>query len=322
MPRPRVPFARRLWQAPDGDTIAVDFVEAAMPAGGPAAPGAGASARDAPGRDGPAGAAPLLVLFLGLEGSSRSHYAAALMDAARRRGWRGAVAHFRGCGGAPNRLPRAYHSGDSDEIDWVLQRMRDEHAQGAPLFVAGVSLGANALLKWLGERGAAARFVQAAAGVSAPQDLHAGAMALSHGFNRVYTRNFLVTLKRKSAAMLARHPGLFDADRLRTARTFFDFDDLVTAPLHGFADAMDYWRRSSCKPYLGGIEVPTLVINARNDPFLPAAALAGPHEVSAAVTLCYPATGGHVGFVEGAPPGRLDWLARTVLGFMQRNAHG
>lgn len=218
--------------------------------------------------------------------------------------------------------PRAYHSGDSDEIDWVLRRMHATRAQGAALYAVGVSLGANALLKWLGERGPQARLVRAAAGVSAPQDLHAGAMALSRGFNRVYTRNFLATLRRKSLAMLARHPGLFDAERLRSARTFFDFDDLVTAPLHGFDGALDYWRRASCKPFLRGIEVPTLVVNARNDPFLPAAALASAREVSPAVTLCYPDTGGHVGFASGAPPGRLDWLPRTVLSFLEASTDG
>lgn len=299
-PRPRVQFVRSVWHSPDGDTIDVDFVAHAS------------SAR----------AAPLLVLFHGLEGSSRSHYAAALTDAARRRGWRAAVVHFRGCGGTPNRQPRAYHSGDSDEADWVLRRMRDEHAPHTTLFAVGVSLGGNVLLKWLGERGTQAEFVHAAAAVSPPQDLHASAIALSKGFNRIYTRNFLFTLKRKSLAMLERHPGLFDADRVRTARTFFDFDDLVTAPLHGFADAMDYWRRASCKQYLRGITVPTLVINARNDPFLPQAALARADQVSRVVTLNYPATGGHVGFATGAPPGRLDWLPTTVLRFLEERRDG
>ena len=299
-PRPQVRFERTVWHAPDGDHIDIDFVVHTS-----AAPDA-----------------PMLVLFHGLEGSSRSHYAAALTDAARRRGWRAAVVHFRGCGGTPNQRPRAYHSGDSDEADWVLQRMRNEHAPRAALFAIGVSLGGNMLLKWLGERGAQATFVRAAAAVSPPQDLHASAIALSHGFNRAYTRNFLITLKRKSLAMLERHPGLFDAERVRAARTFFEFDDLVTAPLHGFAGAMDYWRRASCKQYLRGIAVPTLVINARNDPFLPAEALARADQVSRTVTLCYPDTGGHVGFATGAPPGRLDWLPTAVLHFLEERRHG
>jgi hypothetical protein len=157
--------------------------------------------------------------------------------------------------------------------------------------------------------------VRAAVAVSPPQDLQAGADALSRGFNRVYTRHFLATLKRKSLAMLERHPGLVDPDRVAAARTLADFDDAVTAPLHGFADARDYYRRASCKQYLAGIRVPTLVINARNDPFLPARALAAPGEASPWVTLCYPEEGGHVGFATGAPPGRLDWLPSAVFGF-------
>lgn len=293
-PRPSVPFERSTWDTPDGDFVEIDEAVGAGPA-------------DA--------GSPLLVLFHGLEGGSRSHYARALSAAALSSGWRAAVVHFRGCGGSPNRAPRAYHSGDSDEIDWVLARMRDTHARGAPLYVVGVSLGGNVLLKWLGERGPAASHVRAAVAVSPPQDLQAGADALACGFNRVYTHNFLATLKRKSLGMLERHPGLVDADRVAAARTLAEFDDAVTAPLHGFSDARDYYRRASCKQYLPGITVPTLVVNARNDPFLPASALAGPTEVSSAVALCYPDEGGHVGFATGAPPGRLDWLPAAVFGF-------
>ncbi|MFO1200458.1 MAG: alpha/beta fold hydrolase [Burkholderiaceae bacterium] len=290
-PHRRVAYRRERWETPDGDFIDVDFT-----AGGGARPDA-----------------PLVVLFHGLEGSSQSHYARATMAEVERRGWRGAVAHFRGCSGEPNRLPRAYHSGDSDEIDWVLRRFAGGPARGAPLMALGVSLGGNALLKWLGERGDDAGFVAAAAAVCAPQDLHAGAVSLARGFNRVYTRNFLATLKRKSLHKLARHPGLFDGERVRTARDFFDFDDAVTAPLHGFRDCFDYWARSSSRQFMGGIRVPTLVINALNDPFVPAHALATPAQVSKAVTLEYPDDGGHVGFLVGPPPGRLHWLPRRVL---------
>jgi len=290
-PRPRVRYRRERWDTPDGDFIDVDWL-------------ADDRADDA---------RPLVVLFHGLEGDSDSHYARALMAAARRRGWRGAVAHFRGCSGEPNRLPRAYHSGDSDEIDWVLRRFSALHARGAPLHAVGISLGGNALLKWLGERGESAGFVRSAVAVSPPQDLAAGAQALARGFNRVYTANFLATLKRKSLLQLERHPGLFDRARVIAARDFFDFDDAVTAPLHGFAGARDYWRRSSCRPLLGGIRVPTAIVHALNDPFLPARALAGPTDVSREVRLDYSPEGGHVGFVTGAPPGRLDWLPARIL---------
>ena len=298
-PRPAVAYRRERWETPDGDFIDLDW----------ALRSAADDGRPTPHR-------PLLALFHGLEGSSHSHYARALMAECLARGIDGVVIHFRGCSGEPNRRPRAYHSGDSEEADWALRRLAAHraHAGGTgPLLAVGVSLGGNVLLKWLGERGTEAGFVSAAVAVSPPQDLHAGAVALSRGFNRVYTANFLLTLRRKSLAMLERHPGLFDRDRVAASRDFFDFDELVTAPLHGFESAVDYWTRSSCRRFLGGIAVPTRVINALNDPFLPAAALAPPHEASSAVRLDYPAEGGHVGFLLGAPPGRLDWLPQQVF---------
>jgi len=303
-PRERVAYRRERWTTPDGDFIDVDFARDDR--------GEGEHAAQPCAADDPR---PLVVLFHGLEGNSSSHYATALMAHTLRRGWRGAIAHFRGCGGELNLAPRAYHSGDSDEIDWILRRFAALHARGAPLFAVGVSLGGNALAKWLGERGSAAAFVTAAAAVSAPQDLLAGAKSLSRGFNRVYTANFLRTLKRKSLAKLAQHPGLFDRQRMLSARDFFDFDDAVTAPMHGFRSCYDYWERSSSRRLLRGIRVPTLVVNARNDPFMPASALAGPTEVSASVTLDYPDQGGHVGFTTGVFPGRFDWLPRRVLDF-------
>ncbi|GAA4401445.1 YheT family hydrolase [Quisquiliibacterium transsilvanicum] len=293
-PAPRVAMRRERWTTPDGDFIDVDFAKPEQPR------------EDA----------PLLVLFHGLEGGSGSHYARVLMAAAVQRGWHGAVPHFRGCSGELNRAPRAYHSGDSDEIDWILRRFAATRPPAAPLLAAGVSLGANALLKWLGERGDAASFVSAAVGISPPQDLAAGAQALSRGFNRVYMDNFLRTLKRKSLAKLAQHPGLFDRERMLASRDFFGFDDAVTAPMHGFASCHDYWARSSCRQFLGGVRVPTLVINALNDPFLPAGALAAATEVSRFVQLDYPGEGGHVGFLGGGFPGRFDWLPQRVLGFL------
>jgi predicted alpha/beta-fold hydrolase len=236
------------------------------------------------------------------------------MAALAARGWRGAIPHFRGCGGEMNRLPRAYHSGDADEIGWMLERFGA--IAGRPLFAAGVSLGGNALLKWLANRGAAARgLARAAAAVSAPLDLAAGADALERGFGRVYARMFLRTLKRKVAEKAELHPGQFDPARVAATRTLREFDDLVTAPLHGFRDAADYYARASAKPDLGAIRVPTLVLNALNDPFLPCRHLPAPRDAPPCVTLEYPATGGHVGFVTGPFPGRYDWLPRRLLEF-------
>jgi predicted alpha/beta-fold hydrolase len=293
LPRPSV--RRERWETPDDDFVDVDRV------------------------DGPP-EAPLLVLFHGLEGGTASHYARAMLAAARARRWRAALPHFRGCGGEPNRLPRAYHSGDSAEIDWMLRRLAGE-AGAAPVFAMGVSLGGNALLKWLGERGPEARaLVRAAAAVSAPVDLTAAGDALERGFNMVYTRNFLATMKRKSAAKLERFPRLFDGERVARSRTLREFDDLVTAPLHGFRDAADYWARASSKPWLRGIAVPTLLLNAANDPFLPGTHLPRAEEVAPCVRREFPATGGHVGFVSGPFPGRYDWLPRRIFGFFEDGA--
>jgi hypothetical protein len=299
--RPPPAYRREIWPTPDGDEIAIDWL------------------------DHPAAAdAPLLVHFHGLEGSSSSHYASALMHAVAHRGWHGAVAHFRGCGGHHNHRPRAYHAGDSAEVDWVLRRFRSQHQRA--LYAAGVSLGGNALAKWLGEQADAARaIVDAAAVISAPLDLVAAGEVLDKGLNRaIYTREFLRTLRPKTLAHLARFErelaflSVSPAD-IAAARTFRDFDERVTAPLHGFTGVQDYWQRASSKPWLGSVTVPTLVINARNDPFLPAAALPGPHDVSPAVTLIQPDHGGHVGFTEGRFPGRLDWLPRCLLAFFSQH---
>jgi predicted alpha/beta-fold hydrolase len=182
------------------------------------------------------------------------------------------------------------------------------------VYATGVSLGANALLLWLGERGSeAARVIASAAAVSAPLDLMAAGNALDRGFNLVYTRHFLHTMRRKAIAKLAHHPGVYADDAVARTRTLREFDDLVTAPLHGFRNTDDYWTRASSKPVLRHIAVPTLVLNALNDPFLPAGALPTPVEVSSAVTLEQPAEGGHVGFVSGRFPGTLDWLPSRLV---------
>lgn len=292
LPRPRVAYRRERWELPDGDFLDLDWL------------------------DGPADA-PLLVLFHGLEGSSRSHYARALMSALRASGWRGVVVHFRGCSGEPNRLARAYFAGDSAEIGYVIDRLRRQN-RNLPLYAVGVSLGGNALLKWLGEQGDAARAqVTRAAAISAPLDLAAAGAALDRGFTRIYTAHFLRTLKAKGRAMLRRFPGLFDAGALRRVDSIHAYDDLITAPVHGYRDADDYWQRCSSKPWLRNIGVPTLVLNARNDPFMPGTVLPQADEVGQAVCLDFPEQGGHVGFVTGRFPGRLDWLPRRILDFLR-----
>ena len=278
-PTPRVAFRRERWDTPDGDFIDLDWA-------------------------GDDNTGPLLVLFHGLEGSSASHYARSVAAQALAAGWRCVVPHFRGCSGELNRLPRAYHSGDSAELDWILRRLDARYA-------VGVSLGGNALLKLLGEKGAGIGLRRAAV-VSAPLVLAAAGRSLDQGLNReLYTRIFLKTLKKKTFEKIRLQKIRIDAVRLEKARTFWEFDDAVTAPLHGFLGADDYWARSSSAPWLPSIRIPTLVLNARNDPFMPASALDGIAPVPPNVVLEFPRSGGHAGF-----PGRDHWLARRVLEFL------
>jgi predicted alpha/beta-fold hydrolase len=297
VPRPRVDYRRERWTTPDEDFIDVDF---ALP-------------------EPPIDEAPVLVLFHGLEGNSQSHYALAMMRAAADRGWRGLVAHFRGCSGEPNRLPRAYHSGDSEEGDWILRRVRARWPR-APLYAVGVSLGGNMLAKWLGERAEDARFVTAAASVGAPLDLAAGGAAISRGFSLVYTKMFLATLRDKALDKIERFPGVADADAIRASRDLYEFDNAFTAPVHGFRDTDDYWSRASGKPWLAGVRVPHLVLNALNDPFVPAESLPRAEQVSRDVFLEQPDQGGHIGFAQGPWPGRLDFLPQRLFRFFEHGA--
>jgi hypothetical protein len=215
-----------------------------------------------------------------------------------------------------NHTPRAYHSGDYEEIAAMLEAIRARVASSTPVHACGVSLGGSALLNWLGREGAnAASLVSRAAAVCAPIDLMAAGRAIDRGANRIYARHFLQTLKPKALAMASRFPGLLDTDRILRVRSMWDFDDVVTSPLHGFTGTADYWTRASSKPWLRSIGLPTLVLNARNDPFVPGESLPHPHEVGSDVALEQPAGGGHTGFLTGPAPGRLDWLPRRLLAF-------
>ncbi len=284
-------FARERWATPDGDFIDVDHCR-------------------------PDTAAPRqhLVLFHGLEGSSASAYAQAFACVARARGWDFSVPHFRGCSGELNRAPRAYHSGDFEEIAWILTRLRQTSA--APLLVAGVSLGGNALLRWAQEAGTSAAATAAAvAAISSPIDLAAAGAAIDNGLNRqLYARMFLATMKPKALAKWHQHPGLFDRERLAAARTIYAFDDAFTAPLHGFRDTPDYWARASARPHLAALRIPALLLNARNDPFVPAASL--PTSASRGVTLWQLAQGGHCGFPTGAWPAQVLAMPEAVAGWL------
>jgi hypothetical protein len=273
------------WDTPDGDFVDVHRL------------------------DGSEGA-PRLFILHGLEGTIRSHYVTGFLGEAKARGWGADLLIFRGCGDEPNRRPRLYHSGDTGDLAFALDRVLVEHPQ-AQIVLAGVSLGGNVLLKFLGEQGEnLSPRVRSAAAISVPFDLEKGARKIATGFSRVYDRHFLRTLREKASAKLRVHPGLFDAGRLERARSIYEFDDAVTAPVHGFADAHDYYARSSSLSWLQRIRRPTFLLSAADDPFLPAAVLDDVRRVAgenSALTLEFTVHGGHVGFVAGRWPWSVSY---------------
>ena len=279
---------RERWELPDGDFIELERLDGA------------------PGR-------PRLLVLHGLEGSPRSHYVRGLFTEAKRRAWAADLLIFRSCGAEPNRLLRSYHSGETGDIDYVVRRLAAEGSR--PLVLAGVSLGGNVLLKWLGEQRDAARMlVQRAAAISTPYDLAAGSRYLERGFSRVYGAHFLSTLREKAREKHVRFPGQLRWDATMAARTLWEFDDAVTAPVHGFRDAADYYARSSSIRLLADIRVPTLLLSAADDPFLPAEVLERVRALAAqnaALTLDFPEHGGHVGFVGGPAPWRPTYYAES-----------
>lgn len=242
--------------------------------------------------------APCVVLLHGLEGSSQSHYAIELMSAVQQKGWHGVVAHFRSCGGVPSK--RLYHSGESAEVAHMLSLLAARYSR---LFVVGVSLGGNVLAKYLGEVGHAA-LPRAAATVSTPFHLAAAGKALESGLSRLfYSSYFLRSLLPKVDAVGQK------------IRSLGEFDNQFTAPINGFIDKEDYYAKASSFAKLREISIPTLLINAKNDPFYPAFALPKQQDVSGSVLLWQPESGGHAGFVSGQGRGHLRWLPENLLHF-------
>lgn len=295
----RPPLRRERLHTPDGDFLDLDWLSPAPPD------------------------APLVVILHGLEGSSLSHYVAGLLREAARLGLGAVVLNFRSCSGELNRAPRLYHSGETSDLGWVVSRLL-ERRPAARVGLAGVSLGGNVALKWLGELGEGAPVpVAAAAAISTPFDLAACAGALDVGLSRsLYTENFLRTLKAKIRAKADLYDGLVDLRAALKARTFTEYDRVVTAPLYGFSDERDYWRRSSSGPFLSAIRRPTLLINAVNDPFIPPEAL--PRDAVAQspwLRAAFVPEGGHAGFLEG-PWGYRSWAERQALAFLHRHLLG
>jgi predicted alpha/beta-fold hydrolase len=296
-PRPPLPARVERWDTPDGDFLDIHRLSA---------------------RHG----APRLLFLHGLEGTIRSHYVAGFFAEAARRGWAADLLIFRGCGDEPNRAPRFYHSGETTDLTFVLDRVRAENP-GSQIVLAGVSLGGNVLLKFLGERGnTLPSEVRAAAAVSVPFDLDRSCRYIQRGFSKVYDRHFLRTLRTKALAKLERYPGLFDRARLEGAESIYDFDDSVTAPVHGFESAFDYYSRSSSLGFIGRITVPTMLLSAIDDPFLPPEVLDDVRAVAAGnprLTLEFTDHGGHVGFIGGTVPWRPFYYAEwRVCEFLQQ----
>lgn len=261
---------------------------------------------------------PLVVILHGLEGSSESIYVRALLQRIEARGWGGVVMQFRGCGSTINKLDRSYHSGDTADIRSLLKTLHTRYP-GRTLFAVGYSLGGNVLLKYLGES-AEETNIAAAAAVSVPFDLAAGANRLNRGFSRFYQRHLVRNLQRKVADKFAHRTAPIAIADLHRWKTFWLFDEHVTAPLHGFRSASEYYERSSCGQYLRHIVTPTLVIHAKDDPFLEHDAIPNDSELSPALEFELSNSGGHVGFVSGQIPFLAKyWLDARLMAWFGLN---
>ncbi|MBI3321468.1 MAG: alpha/beta fold hydrolase [Candidatus Omnitrophica bacterium] len=295
-PIPSVVARRERWETPDGDFLDVDHV--------PAAPGR-----------------PLLIILHGLEGSSHAKQAQGLLHVASGQGWRGLGINFRSCSGSPNRLRRSYHAGETSDLSWVLQRAAAQYQ--VAMCCVGMSLGGNVLLKYLGEaRDQVPDTFTAAVAISTPFDLAISARAFEQGvLNRLYMRRLLRSLKQKTLMKLAQYPDLVDRKRLVAVRTIREFDELVTAPVHGFANATEYWRASSCLRLLPSIRRPTLLINAIDDPLVPFdERLQQEVERNRYLTAAFPSAGGHGGFVGSERLGRpIYWAEQQAIAFFQQH---
>ena len=292
----RVPAQRERWETPDGDFVDVDYVPAAV------------------GR-------PVLIVLHGLESSSQSKQVQGLLHIAHREGWRGLGINFRSCSGVPNRLRRSYHGGDTSDLSWIIKQAAAQHQ--ASVCCVGISLGANVLLKYLGEAGdqVPVQFKVAVA-LSTPFDLAASAGTFERGFfNRLYMRRLVRSLKQKVLMKLAHYPDLIGRKQLETVQTIKEFDELVTAPMHGFANAAEYWQASSCRRFLPLIRRPTLLISAIDDPLIPFdPSLRQEVERNRCLTAVFSSAGGHAGFVSG---GRFSqpayWAEQQAVAFFKEH---
>ncbi len=283
-PGARPPLRRERLELPDGDFIDVDWTLGAN--------------------------GPIVIVLHGLEGSIKSHYAARIMRCIHRLGWRGALLNFRGCSGEPNRLPIGYHSGFTQDLEYFT-RLLQQRESATPLAAVGYSLGGSVLLKWLGESPNSGR-LRTAVAVSVPFDLTAASNAVEHGVSQIYKWTLLGSMRRSSARKFKQVKAPFPLPKVRKLRSFRDFDNALTAPLHGFRDADDYYATCSSRQYLGNITVPTLLLHSSDDPLMTPASVPSAPELSPAVTLELSHKGGHVGFVNGSLLRPNMWLAERI----------
>lgn len=287
-PSPRLILRRERFELPDGDFVDLDWSET-----------------------GTRPNAPLVVLLHGLTGSIRSKYIRGLMRQLNANGWRAVLMHFRGASEEPNRLPRGYHSGDTGDVEYVVRQL-SQRDPGVPMAVVGFSLGGNVLLKWLGEQGADLP-IRTAVAVSVPFDLNQCAIAIRQGFSRIYMNRLLREMRARLRQKFSIMQPPFALPNLDELRDFIQYDEAIIAPLHGFADAQDYYSRCSCRTYLKHIRIPTLVLHATDDPFMSPEVVPQPDDLSDAVTLELSAHGGHVGFVSSTRAGRpVFWLESRI----------
>jgi len=282
---------RERFELPDGDFVDIDWV-----------------------RNNNTG--PLVLILHGLEGSIESHYAKGMLKTISKNGWRGAFMHFRGCSGEPNRLPRSYHSGDTEDVQFVTQQLLAREP-GLDIAAIGFSLGGNVLLKWLGET-RQANPLKAAIAISVPFELNKAASHICKGFSKFYQWYFIRCLRETLARKCRATPLPVDSSVLYQVTTMYDFDDKITAPLHGFASVDEYYALSSSRQYLRSIDVPTLIVQAKDDPFMPEDVIPRRSEISPKVELQVTESGGHVGFVSGKYPWRPEyWLEERVPEFLK-----
>jgi uncharacterized protein len=284
LPQPELALRRERLELPDGDFIDVDWTTGAS--------------------------GPIVIVLHGLEGSMRSRYACNIMREIHAMGFRGAFPYFRGCSGEPNRLPIGYHSGFTQDIEYFSGLLK-EREPGTPLAAVGYSLGGNVLLKWLGESSFASRLVTGVA-VSVPFDLAVCSEAIEKGFSRVYMWELMARMRRNAKLKFSRIRAPMPLPDIGSLRTFREFDDAMTAPLHGYRDADDYYSRCSSRPFLKNIRVPTLILHSADDPFMTPAALPRDEELSPAVRFELSARGGHVGFMNGSLFRPRRWLDARI----------